>query len=125
VDADDESEDRGHRHVHWRHLGRFLECEDERWRSCLSTTATRVQAIQIDGRGHEGDLEATENFLRIEDITWQEHFGEILNEMGFMTHPHDACVYIKKVEDSMVMMCCHVDDLLVVGRRCHVIAIFE
>ncbi len=43
-----------------------------------------------------------------------------MKEMGFGAHPHDACVYIKKVEDAMVMMCCHVDDLLVAGRRSHV-----
>ena len=42
-----------------------------------------------------------------------------------MTHSHDACVYIKKVEDSMVMMRCHVDDLLVVGRRSHEKGLFE
>ena len=55
--------------------------------------------------------------LRTSPKRWQEHFGEILTEMGFVTHPHDACVYI--------MVCCHADDLLVVGRRSHVIGLFE
>ncbi len=34
-------------------------------------------------------------------------------------------VYIKKVEDTMIMMCCHVDDLLVVGGRHLVTQVFE
>ena len=51
-------------------------------------------------------------------------FGEILQEMGFEVHSHHACVYTKKVEDTMVMMCCHVDDLLIAGRRSHVEEIF-
>ena len=45
--------------------------------------------------------------------------------MGFESHPHDACVFIKKVGDSVVMLCCHVDDLLVAGRRDDVKEIFE
>ena len=48
-----------------------------------------------------------------------------MKEMGFESHPHDACVCIKKVGDSLVMLCCHVDDLLVAGRRDDVKEIFE
>ena len=48
--------------------------------------------------------------LRTPPKRWQDHFGEILREMGFESHPHDACVYIKKVGESVVMLCCHVYD---------------
>ena len=36
---------------------------------------------------------------------WQDYSGEILKEMGFESHPHDACVFIKKVGHSVVMLC--------------------
>ncbi len=47
-----------------------------------------------------------------------------MKETVFEAHPHDACVYTKKVEDTTVMMRCHVDGLLVAGRRSHVEEIF-
>ncbi len=38
--------------------------------------------------------------MRTSPKRWQEHLGEILKERDFVTHPLDACVYVKKVEDS-------------------------
>ncbi len=43
----------------------------------------------------------------------------------FVAHPHDPCAHIEKDGDTMIMMRCHVDDLLVVGRRRKVAEIFE
>ncbi len=80
-----------------------------------------------DERRRETDLETAEALhgLKTSPMRWQEHIGEILTEVSFATHPHDACDYMKKVEDSMVMMWCQVDDLLAVGRQRHVIGIFK
>ncbi len=63
--------------------------------------------------------------LRTSPKRWQDRFGEIINAMGVFKHPHDPCIYIKKVEDTMIMMCCHVADHLVVGKRHLVAEVFE
>ena len=55
--------------------------------------------------------------LRTSPKRWQEHFDEIMEEMEFKAHPHDRCMYLKKYDDTVIMLCCHVDDLLVVGRK--------
>ena len=38
------------------------------------------------------EVEVDSKFLPKSPKRWQEYFGEILKEMGFEAHPHDACV---------------------------------
>jgi hypothetical protein len=63
--------------------------------------------------------------LRTSPRRWQANFGEIITAMGFVAHPRHPCLCIKQYGDAMIMMCCHVDDLLVVGRPHKVAEVFQ
>ena len=55
--------------------------------------------------------------LKTSPVRWQKHLTQLLLEDDFQQHPQDACVFVKKTATGIIMLCCHVDDLLVVGKE--------
>ena len=63
--------------------------------------------------------------LRSSPKRWQEHFMKLVLKLGFAVHPQDPCVCVRKTKDCVVIVCYHVDDLLVVGPRADVEQVFK
>mgnify|MGYP003929433127 CR=1 FL=1 len=63
--------------------------------------------------------------LKSSQKRWQQFFDELMVRMKFVSHPHDGCAYVKKVGRAIMIVCCHVDDLLVIGEDAYVAEFFR
>ena len=52
---------------------------------------------------------------------WHEKFDSYMIENGYKSNECDECIYYKTWKNSHVIICLHVDDLLIFGSNLHVI----
>ena len=48
---------------------------------------------------------------------WMTHLNETLTKLGFQVTDADKCAFTRGAGDNMLLLCSHVDDLLVVGKK--------
>ena len=53
---------------------------------------------------------------------WHEKFDNVMLSHGFKINECDKCVYVKDDEHGYVIICLHVDDMLIVGNDNKMIA---
>lgn len=44
---------------------------------------------------------------------WFNKLNEVLNKIGFLPTVKDQCIFVKRIEDRMIMVLTYVDDLLI------------
>nr|KYP72463.1 Retrovirus-related Pol polyprotein from transposon TNT 1-94 [Cajanus cajan] len=53
---------------------------------------------------------------------WHDKFDQVVSSYGFQFNNSDKCVYVKQFDDnSCVILCLYVDDILIFGSNLHVI----
>ena len=55
--------------------------------------------------------------LPVSAFKWMTHLNETLTKLGFQVCDGDKCCFTRGTLDDMLILCSHVDDLLVIGKR--------
>ena len=55
--------------------------------------------------------------LPISASKWMTHLNETLFKLNFQLLPGDRCCFTRGVNNEMIILCSHVDDLLVIGKQ--------